>query len=69
MFFRGAAEDSSGRGSGLGLAICRAIAEAHGGSIEASNRPGGGACVRFTLPFDGPPPQVVVEPEPSAAQL
>jgi two-component system sensor histidine kinase KdpD len=68
MFFRGAARDSR-RGSGLGLAICRAIAEAHGGSIRAANRPGGGAGVRFTLPFDGPPPQVVLEPETSAAQL
>lgn len=33
-------------GSGLGLAIVRQAAEAHGGSVEASNAPGGGALVR-----------------------
>jgi two-component system, OmpR family, sensor histidine kinase KdpD len=37
-------------GAGLGLAICQAIAQAHGGSILASNRLGGGAVVRVTLP-------------------
>ncbi|TPW21800.1 MAG: two-component system, OmpR family, sensor histidine kinase KdpD [Elusimicrobia bacterium] len=37
-------------GAGLGLAICKAVVEAHGGSIAAENRPGGGAVFRFTLP-------------------
>jgi two-component system sensor histidine kinase KdpD len=50
-------------GVGLGLAICRAIVEAHGGRIWAANRPGGGAAFRFTLPFDGEPPEVIVEDE------
>lgn len=45
-------------GVGLGLAICRAIAVAHGGKISASNREGGGASLRFTLPLDGAPPLV-----------
>jgi two-component system sensor histidine kinase KdpD len=43
-------------GVGLGLAICRGIASAHGGSIRAENRPGGGAVFRLVLPlFEGPP--------------
>lgn len=41
-------------GMGLGLAICKAIVQAHGGTIAAANRPGG-ACVRFTLPLGTPP--------------
>jgi two-component system, OmpR family, sensor histidine kinase KdpD len=36
--------------SGVGLALCKAIVEAHGGMIEATNNPTGGACLRFTLP-------------------
>jgi two-component system sensor histidine kinase KdpD len=36
--------------SGVGLALCKAIVEAHGGRIEATNNPTSGACLRFTLP-------------------
>lgn len=61
MFVRGDAE-SSAPGTGLGLAICRAIVEAHGGSIYAENRPGRGARVCFTLPL-GVPPTVDDEPD------
>lgn len=38
-------------GAGLGLAICKAVVEAHGGSIEASNRQSGGAEFRLILPL------------------
>lgn len=38
-------------GAGLGLAIARAIAVAHGGTLTAANRPGGGAVLRLTLPL------------------
>lgn len=37
-------------GMGLGLSITAAIIESHGGGIDASDVPGGGACVRFHLP-------------------
>jgi two-component system, OmpR family, sensor histidine kinase MprB len=47
-FYR--AEDARGMpGSGLGLAIVRQAAEAHGGSVEAANAPGGGALLRVSF--------------------
>ena len=50
-FYRG--EDARGeRGSGLGLPIARTIAEAHGGSIEATTRPGG-TRMSLVLPTGG----------------
>ncbi len=36
-------------GSGLGLAIVRQVALAHGGTVTATARPGGGAVVGFTV--------------------
>lgn len=42
-------------GVGLGLAICRAIVEAHGGSIRVESPAEGGSRLVFTLPVGTPP--------------
>ncbi len=39
------------QGTGLGLAVTYGIIQEHGGSIEVSNRPGGGAQFRIELPL------------------
>ncbi len=39
-------------GAGLGLAICKGIVEAHGGWIQAGNRPSGGAQILLSLPLE-----------------
>jgi signal transduction histidine kinase len=41
-------------GLGIGLAICRKLIEAHGGTLRASDNPGGGAVFQFTLPLRAP---------------
>jgi len=56
-FYRGKHRTGRRKGSGMGLAITRAILSAHGGGIEASNVPGGGARFRFWVPL--------IEREPS----
>jgi signal transduction histidine kinase len=38
-------------GHGLGLAFVEAVVRVHGGAIEASNRPEGGARLTITLPL------------------
>ncbi len=52
-----------GRGTGLGLAIARGVIGAHGGTITASNRAGGGAVFTVDLPpAHGPAPAETEDP-------
>jgi two-component system sensor histidine kinase KdpD len=50
-FYRIPVPEGAG-GTGLGLAICKGIVEAHGGTIRADNRTGGGLRVIVTLPLN-----------------
>lgn len=51
------------RGTGLGLALCRAVAQAHGGTLRHRHREDGrhGSCFELRLPLQAPP----VVPEPT----
>jgi two-component system, OmpR family, sensor histidine kinase KdpD len=53
-FTRGQSESTT-RGVGLGLAICKAVVDAHKGSIAAANAAGGGAEFTVRLPRRAPP--------------
>ncbi|VTU13541.1 Sensor protein KdpD [Variovorax sp. SRS16] len=56
-FTRGQAESAT-PGVGLGLAICKAVVNAHGGEIAATNAVDGGAEFAVTLPRREPPEPV-----------
>ena len=50
-FFRADASRSRARGgSGIGLSLCKAIAEAHGGTIAARSEVGSGSAFTVRLP-------------------
>jgi two-component system, OmpR family, sensor kinase len=49
-FYRSNAASNNVDGHGLGLAIALRVVEAHGGTITASNRAGGGLRVLMSLP-------------------
>jgi two-component system sensor histidine kinase KdpD len=53
-FTRGQTESST-RGVGLGLAICKAVVEAHKGTIRAAQADGGGAEFSISVPRTDPP--------------
>ncbi|MDP4511064.1 sensor histidine kinase [Nonomuraea turcica] len=50
-FARGAGRTGAHDGSGLGLAIVKSIAEAHGGQVQVTEAPGGGACFVMSIPL------------------
>jgi signal transduction histidine kinase len=49
----GPADTAVGPGSGLGLAIVRAVAASHGGTVEVTDSPSGGALFRVRIPLNG----------------
>ena len=60
----GPADTVSGGGSGLGLAIVRAVAQSHGGSVDAGKSTYGGARVSIRLPLESSA-QPTAEAEPA----
>jgi signal transduction histidine kinase len=54
-FYRSALGEPEAPGAGLGLAISREIVRAHGGTIAATARPGGGTTIKFTIPAAAAP--------------
>jgi K+-sensing histidine kinase KdpD len=50
LFVSFVATKARDKGTGLGLRICRRIVEEMDGSISASNRAEGGACLEILLP-------------------
>ena len=48
--FRRGANAASMAGTGLGLSLVKSVVEAHGGRVEAADRPGGGSVFRLCFP-------------------
>lgn len=59
-------KESATPGVGLGLAICRAIMQAHHGTIHGETRPADGARFTLTLPRGTPPNMVDTLPQTGA---
>jgi two-component system, OmpR family, sensor histidine kinase KdpD len=62
-------KESPTPGVGLGLAICRAIVQAHSGTMRAENRRDGGARFVFSLPRGNPPVVDTADEYPPGAEI
>ena len=60
-FARGTQSRGRYDGTGIGLAIVRAIAEAHGGRVRVTSRPGEGARFDIIIPVEQPIPETGTE--------
>jgi len=58
----GPADTSRGTGTGLGLAIVSAVAQSHGGSVEAAESSSGGALFIARIPLAGAAEKTVTKP-------
>ena len=58
----GPADTARGTGTGLGLAIVSAVAESHGGSVEAGESKTGGALFTARIPLAGASKETVAKP-------
>lgn len=71
VYRRGPESARAARGAGVGLAVCRAIAEAHGGSMKLRRRGHGGSAFECLLPLHeapvGPDPEPLVLPDEGPA--
>ena len=61
-FTRGGGSSRLYEGTGIGLAIVRAIAEAHGGRVRVTSRPGEGARFDLILPVEQETPEETEDP-------
>jgi two-component system sensor histidine kinase KdpD len=58
-FYRGRDQRYRVQGTGMGLAICKAIVEAHGGTMGVTSQVGSGSVFHFSLPLSAERARVV----------